>query len=380
MHTNALSLVPRSFARRSGLVQYLAVAYTLLVAYASLYPFAPWRQLPSSPFAFLFEPWPRYYTAADVALNVLGYLPFGLLLTLAAMAWTTPRWAALSAVLAGTWVSLSMETLQSFLPPRVPSNLDLLSNSLGVLVGALIAVAGGGRWLLNGQLYRLRSRMFWPGAGVDAGFVILLLWLFTQLYPAVWLFGNGDLRFLFQDLHNLAYSPESYRWIEAGVTALNLAGIALLMSSLARIRAEPDRTVSGVGYRRAAAEGDRGADAVQARRCVALADARLHVGDSSRYRGVPGIGMAAQNALPCDSGGAAPWRRWAGEYCTHQPVYPGLHPDLVARALPELQRHHTLGVERLAVSCGELFDLVGPRPRRAGARITRRRPENARST
>jgi hypothetical protein len=51
----------------------------------------------------------------------------------------------------------------------------------------------------------------------------------------VWLFGNGDLRFLFQDLHNLAYSPESYRWIEAGVTALNLAGIALLMSSLARI-------------------------------------------------------------------------------------------------------------------------------------------------
>ena len=30
---------------------------------------------------------------------------------------------------------------------------------------------------------------------------MLLLWLFTQLYPAVWLFGNGDLRFLFQDLH-----------------------------------------------------------------------------------------------------------------------------------------------------------------------------------
>ena len=50
--------------------------------------------------------------------------------------------------------------------------------------------------------------MFWPGAGVDAGFVILLLWLFTQLYPAgVAVRQTGTLRFLFQDLHNLALRP-----------------------------------------------------------------------------------------------------------------------------------------------------------------------------
>ena len=234
MTTTTSSLTRPSYARRSWLVKYLAVAYTLLVAYASLYPFSPWRPLAGSPFAFLLEPWPRYYTAADVALNVLGYLPFGLLAALAAMAWTTPRYAALAATLAGTAVGLGMETLQSFLPPRVPSKLDLLSNGLGALAGALTAVTGGERWLLSGQLYRLRSRMFLPGAFVDAGFVILVLWLFTQLYPAVWLFGNGDLRFLFQDPHNLAYSPATYRWIEAGVTGLNLAGIAALMSSLSR--------------------------------------------------------------------------------------------------------------------------------------------------
>lgn len=127
-----------------------------------------------------------------------------------------------------------METLQSFLPPRVPSNLDLLSNGLGALAGAIIAVTGGERWLLSGRLYRLRSLLFLPGAWVDAGFVALVLWLFTQLYPAVWLFGNGDLSYAFHDPHNLAYSPESYRWIEAGITALNFAGIALFISSLAR--------------------------------------------------------------------------------------------------------------------------------------------------
>jgi len=222
------------FARRSRLVRYLAVAYVLLVAYASLYPFGPWRQLAASPLAFLFEPWPRHYTAADVAVNVIGYLPLGLLATLSALAWTPSRRAALIATLLGTLLSLGMETLQSYLPQRVPSNLDLLSNGLGALVGAVIAATAGERLLLSGRLHRLRHRLFRAGGAVDAGFVVLVLWLFTQLYPAVWLFGNGDLRFWLHGAHNLAYTPSSYRWIETGVTAFNLAGVGLFISALAR--------------------------------------------------------------------------------------------------------------------------------------------------
>ena len=124
-----------AYARRSRLVRYLAVAYALLVVYASLYPFGPWRQLAASPFTFLFEPWPRHYTAADVAVNVIGYLPLGLLITLSALARTASSWAAVIAMLAGTLLSLGLEALQSYLPQRVPSNLDLLSNGLGALVG-----------------------------------------------------------------------------------------------------------------------------------------------------------------------------------------------------------------------------------------------------
>jgi hypothetical protein len=126
-----------------------------------------------------------------------------------------------------------METLQSYLPQRVPSNLDVLSNSLGALIGALAAASVGQRFL-HGRIYRLRHRLFLPGASVDAGFVVLALWLFTHLYPAVWLFGNGDLRFWLHGLVSLAYTPGSYRWIEAGVTALNLAGIGLFLAALAR--------------------------------------------------------------------------------------------------------------------------------------------------
>jgi VanZ family protein len=222
------------YARRSRLVRYLAIAYAVLVLYASLYPFGPWRQLAASPFAFLLDPWPRHYTASDIALNVMGYLPFGLLLTLSALSWTSPRWAGVISVLLGTALSVGMETLQSYLPLRVPSNLDVLSNGIGALVGAVLGAWGGERFLLGGRLYRLRHRIFLPGAAVDAGFVMLMLWLFTHLYPAVWLFGNGDLRFWLRPVSNLAYTPGSYRWIETGVTALNLAGIGLFVAALAR--------------------------------------------------------------------------------------------------------------------------------------------------
>lgn len=222
------------YARRSRLVRYLTIAYAALVVYASLYPFGPWRQLTGSPFAFLLDPWPRRYTASDVGLNVMGYVPFGLLLTLSALSWTPPRWAGVVSVLLGTCLSLGMEALQSYLPQRVPSNLDVLSNGIGALVGAVLGAWAGERFLLGGRLYCLRHRLFLPGAAVDAGFVVLVLWLFTHLYPAMWLFGNGDLRFWLRAASNLTYTPGSYRWIEAGVTALNLAGIGLFVAALAR--------------------------------------------------------------------------------------------------------------------------------------------------
>lgn len=90
MDPNTSRPIQRRFARRSWLVEYLAVAYTVLVVYASLYPFSVRLPLASAPFAFLFKAWPRYYTVADVALNVLGYLPLGLLVALVAAAWITP--------------------------------------------------------------------------------------------------------------------------------------------------------------------------------------------------------------------------------------------------------------------------------------------------
>ena len=221
-------------ARRSQLVTYLSVGYTLLIVYSSLYPFHGWSDPSEGAFSFILAPWPRYYTIIDLALNVIGYVPLGFLVALMALGSSSSRTAAVAATLSGVALSLVMESLQAFLPARVSSNLDLLSNGLGALAGALVAVTAGGRWFLSGHLYRLRERVFLPGAVVDFGFVVLLLWLFTQLNAELWLFGNGDLRWVFDEPRNLEYSPESYRWIETGVTALNLAAICLFTAALAR--------------------------------------------------------------------------------------------------------------------------------------------------
>jgi VanZ family protein len=224
----------RGRARRSRLVTYLAIGYTLLVAYATVYPFREWRSPADGMFAFVSMPWPRYYTFFDLLVNVLAYIPLGFLLVLAALPWLSGWLVVIAATLAGTALSLALEAVQSFLPARVASNLDLLNNGLGALTGALLAAAFGERWFLSGNLFRLRQRVFLHGARVDLGFVLLLLWLFTQLNPEVWLFGNGDFRPLIAQAGNLEFSPESYRWIETGVTAFNLAGICVFTATLAR--------------------------------------------------------------------------------------------------------------------------------------------------
>src|SRR3972149_1302512 len=65
------------------LAGYGALAYTVVIVYASLQPFAGWRMPPGQVLGFLTAPWPRYITAADIALNVAAYLPLGTMLFVA---------------------------------------------------------------------------------------------------------------------------------------------------------------------------------------------------------------------------------------------------------------------------------------------------------
>ncbi|MDB5730825.1 MAG: teicoplanin resistance protein VanZ [Variovorax sp.] len=122
----------------------LALSYAALIVYASLYPFADWRDQGLAPWAFLAAPLPKYWTGFDLAINVAGYMPLGFLCALAVLR-ARPDMAVLPVVvratLAGVAISLAMETLQSYLPARIPSNVDLALNAGGALAGALLAGA-----------------------------------------------------------------------------------------------------------------------------------------------------------------------------------------------------------------------------------------------
>lgn len=216
--------------RSSPLARLLLVITLALIVYASLYPLTGWREHGGSPFEFLAMPWPRYTLLFDIVANVAGYALLGLLAVLA----LRPRLRGAGAVLAagalGAGLSLLMEAAQSYLPARIPSSLDLLCNAAGACAGALAGLRAA-PW--EQPLREWRARALQPGAQADVGLALLGLWLFTQLNPAMLLFGVGDLRDLLQVPAGPARAPELFVAIEAVTAAANLAAVALLVSAIA---------------------------------------------------------------------------------------------------------------------------------------------------
>ncbi|MGH8747276.1 MAG: VanZ family protein, partial [Burkholderiales bacterium] len=226
--------------RASPLARSLFAVYTLLVVYASLYPLAGWRDQGLSAFAYLTASPPRYVTAFDVVANLIGYLPYGFFCVLALY----PRLRGLNALgvatVSGAILSLLMEATQSFLPTRVPSNLDVACNLTGAFAGAALGVRLAS-WLLDGgPLKRLRALAVLPGHAADLGLVLLALWLFTQLNPAMLLFGAGDLRDLLNAPGGAPLPPALFIAVEALTTGANLIAVALLVSVIA-VPGQPQR-------------------------------------------------------------------------------------------------------------------------------------------
>lgn len=220
--------------RVSPLSRLLLAAYVLLVAYASLYPLSGWRESGAPVFAFLTAPWPRYVTAFDVAVNVFGYAPLGLLAVLALRPHMPAPAAWVAAVMLGIGLSTLLEAGQTFLPPRIPSNLDVVANAAGAGVGALAGVALA-HWLLStGPLQRLRTALFAPGAPADFGLMLVGLWLFAQLNPATLLFGGGDLRDLVSVPPGPLHAAGTFVIAEALTTGGNLAAVLLLAADVLR--------------------------------------------------------------------------------------------------------------------------------------------------
>ncbi|WP_414443196.1 VanZ family protein [Burkholderia sp. 22PA0106] len=198
---------PSSLGRR------LFAAYAALVVYASLYPFLGWRSLGVGPFDYLFAPMPRYWTGFDVITNVIGYLPLGALAVAALYPRVKGVPAALLATLLGTLVSGSMEALQTYLPTRVASNLDLGANALGALLGAAIAAPVVPALVERGVMRRLRDTWFERDAATPM--LLSALWPFAVLFPSPFLFGIGSWPSELWDRADLSMRDALLAWAPA---------------------------------------------------------------------------------------------------------------------------------------------------------------------
>lgn len=233
----------RSDARPSPLARYFLAAYALLVVYGSLHRITGWRDPGTSPFAFFVAPWPPYVTGFDVAANVIAYVPLGLLGVLAAAPRLAGARAWFAATLGGIALSFAMEALQTYLPDRIESNVDLAANALGAAIGATAGAITAQRLARHGGLYAVRDELFHPGRQTDLGLVLIGLWLFALLNPETLLFGNGDLRDIFESLPATLHPAWLFVRIEGTVTAANLVAIALLTGALMPSRAARWRLV-----------------------------------------------------------------------------------------------------------------------------------------
>ena len=212
------------------LSRYLALAWCGLVVYGSLHPFTGWRDTGVSPIAFLEGGWPRYWTVFDLAANVAVYLPLGFFLTLALSSLPWRFTALILAVLLSGSVSFGLETVQTWLPSRVPSNLDLACNTLGGLLGALWAQHVGPR--VFARIAALEHRLIAPIPHAELGLTLLGLWLLVPLSPETLLFGAGDVRQIFGLTGAVPFAAESFVMIEASITAFNVVAVGLIVRML----------------------------------------------------------------------------------------------------------------------------------------------------
>ncbi len=227
--------MPTTTRPASALPRNLALAYALLIAYASLHPFAGWKASGLPVFDFLVAPWPKYFVLADLVFNVLGYLPLGFLLVAALPGKWAARRSILVATLAAGLLSLFLETAQNFLPSRVASNVDLGGNTAGALLGALPGVRWGRSLFgLDGRARRWRTRYVIGGNTGDAGLVLVGLWLLSQLTATDLLFASGDVRNLLGIAAPLPFSAERFMAFDMALTTLSVLAIGLFARCMMR--------------------------------------------------------------------------------------------------------------------------------------------------
>ncbi|QIB64736.1 VanZ family protein [Kineobactrum salinum] len=209
----------------------LALAYTALLVYGTWFPLSDWDWSRGGPGALLALEWPAHSPRSDVILNLIVYMPLGLLLGLL-LGGAAPRRVVL-ATLTGAALSLLLEFGQTFLPGRTSSLADLALNTTGTVLGALAAAAMSQVPLLHGLAAQLQASLREPGLG-RLGLCALVLWALSQWLPFVPSLDLGNLRAGLAPLKATLVGGEALSGVRFTSYALMLLGVGAV--ALATLR------------------------------------------------------------------------------------------------------------------------------------------------
>ena len=98
---------------------WMGLLYAALIVYGTLFPLSAWTPPLMGWSNPITQPWPDQASRADILVNLLAYMPLGLLLVMGLRRRTGLALAIMAATLVGAGMSFILEVLQSALPSRV---------------------------------------------------------------------------------------------------------------------------------------------------------------------------------------------------------------------------------------------------------------------
>lgn len=203
----------------------------LLIVYGSLFPFhfGARREFPDPLWAVTHN-WPAIDRSfyRDLVVNLLLYMPLGVL----AFVWLKdklgPLQAAALSLAAGALLSGSMEFLQAFDRPREPSPADIITNTLGTAAGIALARS------YESALARLIRHPALKAALQPSGaWLLLLFWAASHTSPFFPSLGLFAFRCKLMALSNLG----AVHWMDVPLIAVDCLAVACLLEAVAGVPA-----------------------------------------------------------------------------------------------------------------------------------------------
>lgn len=219
---------------RYRLQRYLIAGYSLFIVYVSLSPFSGWQEQGLYFIDVLSAPLAQTFTSFDFVLNLLSYLPFGLLLAYILRSRRPAAHVMLLVTLCGLCLSLSMEYAQMYLPTRVSSNTDMIGNTLGTFAGSAFALKIA-EYSWFSRLASWHDKWFQHGMIGDFGLALVALWMFAQVNPTLPMLGSVFVSEVARWPFDIVPATP-FNWLECSEVAFNLLLLGILLLTLMRER------------------------------------------------------------------------------------------------------------------------------------------------